>query len=575
MCIKIIKFSLVFIYPLLLLLLSLYLYRNKNYNSIIKKYKNIIMYNTIIALCIFIFLATLFFVYEDTIYVYDSSGYWTKFLSLRHSFKDASAIFENLLYTMNYTDYSTLPVLFIFLFSYFGSSYFVYILGIIFFYFTPLVYLMNICYFKFTNKHKRVPIFLVLLFFPIYISIFYGMPDISGFMLLTYIFMLFVIPSFNNINKHDYLLLNILMFILIFLRRWYIFPAATIYLIIFVKYLINNYKDIFSQKSLNDFTKILMSGLPLLIILIIFFRPYINVLLFNKFDDSYSYYQRNNHLIELVNFYSMFFIIIFLYGIFKYIRSRENLELFFYNAILFIIPLVIFASIQSLEIHHYYIITLPLFALWSYSIYQILDNNKILGTFTISLCILQLIHIFVPNNIDLYLATSVKKAPIKLENKDKLIEVSNDIESIVCDYYIYVASGGKEFNEDYLKNAKLPTPTKANYVYATLDARDIFPDYIQGIDYILLTDPIQYYDDPSHQQLYTIINKAITEEVIFKDIYKVVYTNELYYNKQVDVTLYQKVSPLTNEHLEWFYNEYTRIYPEKEYQIRNKLQLLD
>ena len=257
------------------------------------------------------------------------------------------------------------------------------------------------------------------------------------------------------------------------------------------------------------------------------------------------------------------------------VKDNEKNHIIFNILILCLTPMIIFTSIQSLEIHHYYIVTLPIFFIWSYSMHKIIDRNKILSKIVICLSVLQLIYIFLPNNIELQFMSNIKKPPVNLVNKDRLMEISNDIEKIVGDYYIYVASGGKGFNEDYLKNAELPTPTKVNYIYATLDARDVFPNYIQGINYILLTDPIQYYDDPDHQHLYTIINKAITEEDLFKDIYSPVYTNSLYYNGKIHVTLYQKVEPLTNEHLEWFYQEYIKIYPEKEYQIRNKLQLLN
>ena len=147
--------------------------------------------------------------------------------------------------------------------------------------------------------------------------------------------------------------MNLFGFMMIFLRRWYLFTLVAIYIVYFIKFLIRFKKDIFKKDADLGFVKIVSSGIILLLVILIFFRPFLGMVLGNSFSEAYSFYNHDGKLISLINFYSWITIMVSIYGICTLIKERNH-NIIVYISVLILIPLTLFWRIQSMEYHHYY-----------------------------------------------------------------------------------------------------------------------------------------------------------------------------------------------------------------------------
>ena len=566
---KLLKVSLSLIYPIILILLFLYIYKNNNYNQIINdKYKTIIR-NTIIVSIIFTIGFIIFFIFEDTIYRFDYAGAWSRNLELRNNYTNPLELLKYVYQTMLNNDYTSLSSLFQLGATFVSTSYGFLAYSTFIYYYLPIFILLQVLYFKYYNRYDYLPIIISIMFYPLYISIFFGIIDISGLLFFIISIMLVIIPKFKDISNKDYLLINILVFIMIFLRRWYLYPVLGLYICIFIKYLYY-YKFKINKESIKDLFRIISSGIILLLVLILFFRPYLERLLLNDFSSAYNYYDRGHKILGLINFYSILYCLVCVHGISKLIINKlycniTNILL----VIIVLIPLLLFWNIQNLEFHHYYMISFSILVLFTYGLYNIFSLNNKLKYLIMGLSIIQLCFIFSPYPNDTRLITTVRKFPERLEYKSDVVDISTYLNNVGGEWvYGYVATGNYSFNDDILKNATLPYKNNMKYVYATLDDRDNFPADFEAIKYVVISDPIMYLQEPKYQQMYKVITDAIVNNELFKDYYNKVYTKPLTYKSynpikvhNTNIMIYERTKDLTQDHLDYLYDEMIKLYP--------------
>lgn len=557
---NLIRLGLVGIYPLILILSFTYLYHKDKYKITIKKHLKHIIINTLVFILIGTAVIFVFFYFEDTIYSYDYAGHWQRSLELRKLFfENPNEILATVYNSMNYHEYSYLPALFGLGLTIFNTSYGFFCLTIFIYFLMPTIILLQIVYFSFTDKYPYLPLASFIIFYPLYLTIFYGEVDVIGLFFILMICLLIFIPKFEDIKISDFLLVNLYSFTAIFLRRWYLYCVVTIYLMLFIKYLAYYKFKPFSKSGLKDFAKIISSGLIMLIVILTLFFPFFNNVINNNFSEAYSYYDRGGKIAALINFYSIMICAVALIGIYQLWKSHHklNLVLLIFSIVL---PCLLFFQIQSFEYHHYHMINVSVYLLFLTGLVFILDKKiKILSIISISLLSIQSITIFtLPYNIPVL--TSIRKQPQVLEYKQDVVDFTYYLKSILIEDWqsAYIASGNSMINDSIIRNAILPDLDMPQIDFATLDLRDGFPKDIEYIQYIVTFDPI-LYSDQNYQHIFEVLSNAIWNEPLFKDVYNLIYETNI---GNVKVQVYEKISNITPEMKEYFYNQMISYYPE-------------
>lgn len=550
------------VYPSIIAICFYALYRKNKYKESIKKHWKWILCNTLTVLIVGSVFIYIFYSFEDTIYSYDYAGHWIRALKLRELFfNNPSEIFKSIYESMNYNEYSSLPALLGLGFILINDSYGFFVLSIFVGFLGPILLLLNIQYFTYYKKFKWLPIVVSIIFYPLYYSIIYGEVDVVGMLFVVMAYMLIILQDYDEIDTFDNIVMNLFGFMMIFLRRWYLFTLVAIYIVYFIKFLIRFKKDIFKKDTALGFVRIVSSGIILLVVILVFFRPFLGMVLGKSFSEAYSFYNHDGKLISLINFYSWITIMVSIYGIYTLIKERNH-NIIVYISVLILIPLIMFWRIQSMEYHHYYMITLNVLILFVVGLYNLLDKTKYINLLVLVMSF-QLILIYCPVlNYNLPVFTKLRKHPLVLEYKQDVIDFTYYLKSITPEDWqsAYLASGSSVLNDDMIRNSILPDTDAPQIDSAVLDLRDGFPKDLQYINYVITIDPIQY-SDKDYQHIYEIITEAIIRDTIVSKIYKPVNTVTI---NGLTLTVYERIDDFNKEIKEYFYQKMISYYPDKE-----------
>ncbi|MBR2801452.1 MAG: hypothetical protein IKE21_02505 [Erysipelotrichaceae bacterium] len=547
------------IWPLILLLSFLFLLRHRQDRETLKKYGKNILLNSILFAVLLSIAVFLFFRIEDTVYSYDYAGHWIRSLQLQKWFyEDPAHILPELFRSMNENDYSFLPgVLSLFL-TLWQTSYGWFCLSIIWAYLFPLTLLLQLIYFRFyTNRY--LPLLIGIIFYPLWFILFNGESDGGGLFFVTMILALLLARPYEESDLIDHLAVNLYAFLMIFFRRWYLYVLIVCYLLILVRYLLQYRKDLLSKESLQHLLYTVLTGLPALLVILIFFRPFVGRVLGSNFSEAYSFYDRSGKLAALINFFSLPILLISLYGLYGlYQKKRYAWIAAILTAI--ILPTFLFWRIQSYEHHHYCIILLPILTAFTEGLHSFSDKKIILLPLSILLAV-QSFLIFTP--VKAPLLTSVKRIPDTetAKYKNELLQFSLQLRELTSGEGIsaYLASGSSVLNDDMIRNVLLPDLDQPQIDTAVLDLRDGFPKDLEYIRYVILIDPIQYLNK-DYQHIYEVITEAIQKEPLVKELYQPVYETKI---DELKVTVYERTGDFSPAVKEYFYQKMLEYYPDK------------
>ena len=559
---NLIRLGLVGIYPMILILCFILIWCKEKYRNIIKENYKKIAVITIIFMVLLLVGMAIYFSVEDTIYVYDYAGHWKRALIVRDLFlKDPLNVLPRVYDSMLYDDYSLLPGLFQIIPLIFGTSYSYFSITSVVLFLTPSIALFQILYLSYFEGKLFSLSLAIISFFPIYINSFYGKIDVVG---LFFVFMcvgLIILPEFEEIDFVDNLSMNLFGFLMIFLRRWYLYSLVGLYIAYFIKYLVY-IKFTLNKENFKKFIKILFSGILLLVVILAYFYPFFSMVINNNYSEAYEIYDRSGKFIELINFYSVVIFSIFVYGLYKSYREKKNIEIIYLFSTISIISIFLFWGVQSMEYHHYNMINGFLLFFYAYGIENLINQN-LYAKLAVSIVLLfQVVNVFLYNGLNVPFFTNVKKIPEIRGDKQDIVDFSNYLKEITTNKgeFAYLASSTYYFNDDLLRNAILPDLRSPEIITAVFDLRDGFPKNLQYVKYIITIDPI-LYTDKDYQHIYDIITNALLSEGKVKELYRI--SKELNISG-LNITIYEKIGEWSQEVKEYFYEEMLRYYPDKE-----------
>lgn len=547
------KYLLFLIYPLILIGYGLIIYK-KYKDTILHNIKPLIINTTIISIVICGGLY-IFFSFENTIYAYDYAGHWIRSLEIKELFINNPGKILPLVYdSMNNMDYSYLPALFNFPLLLIKDGYRWFAITNYVLFLLPSIVLLQILYFNKTKLNKYLPILLIVLFYPLYLTLFYGKVDVCGLFFILICYTLIIFQKSENITYIDSLLINLFIFLSIFLRRWYLYTTICFYLAYLIKILLSKGKK-------EDYYKFCLSFVIVLIICVLFFRGFILNALTNNYSEAYQFYNRDNKLLSFINYLSPILLIVCIFGLIE--EFVNNRQLLIINFISIIVPCILIWRIQSFEYHHYYVFLINIIILFIHGLSFLFNKNMIVSWVAIILLIVQATCIFLSPQGNFLFFTNIKKQPEILENKEQLIDIANYIKSIEPDdnTTAFIAGGSYGIiTDDLLRNAFLPDLDGPNIDSSVFDIRDGFPKDIQFIKYIILIEP-SLYMDKDYQHMYDVIKEGLLNNQDISSLYSHIKTMPI--NDKYDALIYERIGKLTPKSKQFFYNQMIKYYPDK------------
>ena len=558
---NLLRIGLVSIYPIVLMLLFAIILHKKRYQQALKNKWKQLLINTIIITIISTTVIMLFFYFEDMIYSYDYSGHWVRFLELRELFFESPKDILSLVYnSMNYNDYSYLPALFMLPFSIFGVGYGYFCLSIFIYFLLPFVVFSQIIYYGNFDKFDYLPAFIYIAFYPLYYGIFFNEVDCVGLIFILFTIIILFTQSIDEIDIFDIIGVNLSVFTLLFLRRYYLYYVFSMYLVFLIKTILQikhsntNYRIII--------LKTIATGFIALLVILVLFMPYVVGVLSNNFSEAYAVYDRDNKISALINYFSILTLCVSIFGIYK-AYNRKTLSFVLQIVATIIITCLLFWRVQAFEYHHYNLISVQFLILFTYGIYNLSKDKQYISFAFIFLLTFQTTNIFlnfVPKSFPIL--TTQRKQPEIFWGLEKFKDLNTYLSELTAGdgISVYLASGSSIFNDDLLRNANLPDLSKRPSIdSAIFDLRDGFPKDLEHIRYVLTIDPIQYINK-DYQHMYDVISNAIWNKPTISDIYTLIYTDKI---SGLTINIYEKTGDYTPEIKQYFYDEMIIHYPDK------------
>lgn len=556
---NILRFGIVSFYPLIIIGFFILILRRKDLLNVVKKHYKSIILNALIISIITIISLIVFFKLEDMIYSYDYAGHWVRSLEMRDLFfTNPLQILPKLYQSMNHSDYSYLPSVILLPITIINSSYGFFCIGNYIMFILPTIILLQILYFMYFNKYKLLPIFIYIAFYPLYFGLFFGEVDCSGLFFVTISLLFLFLTPIKDIKYSEIISINISTLMLLFLRRYYLFYIAIMYILFLIRVLIHYFKK---EKNNKLLLYALSSGIFALIIIILFFRPYMFNVLNNNFNEAYEVYNRNNKISALLNYFSLISFVFIGNSVYQLYKQKREIAL--YLPLMVIMICLLFWRTQAFEYHHYNLITIPMLFLFSNGIIYFLNNYKKISVAFICLLIFQSSNIYlniIPNSIPIF--TTLRKQPEVFWGTDKFKELSYYLADLTKGegQSIFMATGSSIFNYDLLQNANLPDiSNRPKFDTKTFDLRDGFPKDLEHIRYVIVSDPIQYINK-DYQHMFDVISNAITKNTIVSTIYTPISTFKIDY---LNVVVYEKTGDFSPAIKQYFYDEMLKFYPDK------------
>ena len=536
---------------------------------------------------------TIYILNEKYIYYWDFTGYWDlySFLGEKFALSPHQAI-KSIVSSIQNDEYNLFPVLFLMPFYYvFGDSRLTYVLATANLYLIPSVLILTFLSEKIVRSYRGkidgwvffLSFATIILFWPSWIPLLRGLPDISGIVFLGLALLIYFQKPIEE-QKGNYLIaLGVLLFLMTISRRWYSFWAFTFLATSFIErtvFLIRN-RSFTKKNFITIVKKLAYPFFTYTILMILLIRPILIKSIESDYGYIYSAYKLpllqsirdfEKHLgITLISFV--------LIAIVLASRRKEQGRIALFATLQLILIFYLFNRIQSFGLQHYLLISANIIILLTLFIDEIYSISKkpffriaFLSTYTF-IFLTSFSLVFIPSTETLfplsYAFPLVRCYPLKRNDIEEIYRMVNTLENILDknpSEFIYVLSSSKLFNSSTLSAAARKTNKNSIILKnlkptADVDRRDGFPFAFFESKYVILADPIQYALPEKDQQVVGILaQKILNKEGIGMDYEKMPFTFNL--DNGVKVYIYQRLSPATYGDVRGILNEFLLSYPD-------------
>ncbi len=554
------------------------IFKHETWKNTIKKQWKVFLLFSFVSFVFYVSFSIWFLSQESFITYWDFAGFWRRAIDVNNRIQsEPQAVLQYIYRTILVDEYSSFPQLLMAIpLRLIGDTYPRFVLSNVVLFLWPSS-ILSFIYFNIKQKNSSklfliLSALLILLFTGNLIPMYLGYIGSVG---LPFIIALFILSEREFQFKYD-LTIALNLVLLVFIRRWFAYFALAYFLIFPL------IRVIYHQK---DWKKILIhyfiQGISALLILVIFFYPLVDKMLFYDYAYAYQYNQSSSlkAIIDwFIQFYSpigVLFIALGMINVIKNFKKYETLVALLFQSIFI---LFFFNRIQLFGSHHYYMINTNILLIMLMGISLLIQiHHKFLKIGISVLCIFifsqNFMTTFIPFSIvpPVYyqytnqFLTNLRVLPRVNTDADNIRRIVNFINELTGENvydYTYVLASSARFSDELLRNAYLPeqlNPIPSLYSTKQIDERDGLPYYFFTFKYIVVTDPIQLVN-PAHQNVISILANGMLNDDELRKYYFLEKEFEL--NSGIKVYVYGRMDTIPEEIVNRYESYFKEIFPD-------------
>jgi len=522
-------------------------------------------------------LLTIFYSFDQQIYYFDFAAYWKNYIDFSNFvFENPKYLLVESYYTSTLSDYGKLPALFLVLPSkIFGLTFKGYVMSIFNFFILPsmffsIVYLSTILK-KVNAKFSKLAFIPLLLCVSVYIPMIVGYVGSAGLVFIAVTAC--ILYDYEKIDVIDSLILVLVVIALAFTRRWYLFFIVAFFLSWGFMIVIDMIRD--KKFNIMKFKHILITGLTSLIIVVVFFNPYVVRVLTNNFSVEYSAYKLPTTFDDIMLLITRFGGLVtglFVYAFYVLYKEKEYHRESAYHFMIVLSTFVMFVQIQSFDTHHMYLLIFSVMyfvVIGLQSLYMRVDKRwfRVVCALVLSAGILVS---FVPREdkgeLNRGILFSSYYHPPRVNNVWPIKHLATTLNELTRDgSYVYLNASNAVINSDMVRNANLPEVFNSvplmEYI-SVVDKRDGFPNDFHKIEYVVVVIPNVYNMGEENQHVMRLIDEGVTSVEVVARHYDLV--ERIQIDPAFWVEIYLRNSELSKEAENYFESELKKVYPNLE-----------
>lgn len=462
------------------------------------------------AIAAFTGMFVLFFIgMEDTIKQYDATVYWIKSIQISEQmYMDLFQSILNIKETLS-AEYGNLPVLLFAPFiHYFGKNYLAYCFFVYIIYGIPatsLIVLYLVRVMKKCGFHRQnLNLWIYAAFFSpaMLLPILSGYLDIIGIVFVGVMLNLSLDWNYGTFTVGKDFLFVFLSVILLFSRRWYAFYIVGFYFSFAIEEIIKQFMERkFQCKRIMHLlcNLLLIAGISCIVIFILN-REVFSVFLGGNYNEAYAAYKiRPTYMDFLKGIRNLggIFSGLAVVGFISLCVRRESRKYWIKIVVPPVVAGILFGTVQSMGIHHLYLIV-PHLVIFEGAgiviIFTFLKRIRWVHILLVMVILLNMLVCFSPvlTSVDTMLLSDIRKYPDKMENAAVIKEVSRYLSEL--EGTVYICGEGNDVSCELLNRCLLPEVEEAlpNMISnAIVDNRDGFPSQAFLADYIVVRNPYE------------------------------------------------------------------------------------
>lgn len=519
---------------------------------------------------------------ERYIYFWDYSGYWMNCIA--HSDKMFSAPITTLWElkeSIDCQEYNNfIPYLLALPLRMLGTEFVTYVLCVFNMFIVPTILGISgiVCMLlKKINKYSLNSFVISTLFsfmiVPLILPAFFGMVD--SFCLLTSICIFLIIISGKMACKQFVFNFETAFLLLLTLigRRYFAYEVIAFIFSFIVYTFFENFVEKNKENLKLNIKNFFLTGTLFCVSMVLFLRNFLLRSLMNDIKLAYSAYQSGDYLHNYYNiilYFGIITIFLALFGIAYLAINKKVRKYALFFILMFFVTSFLFYRIQSMGMHHYYTIILPILFCSAFSV-CILHTKKIriilyfIGL--LNICFITGLCKNIQNPFINSMFASDMVISKKREDINEIRLLADHLNKLSAENSsIYVLASSTILNDSIIRCVNLPDELNAvpNIVNTPcVDLRDGFSTTFYDADFVVVAEPIQYHLDKEDQKVIGLLAEEFIKNGKISKKYKKISTYNL--DENVSVYLYKRIKSFTMEdkvYLRDKFNKYYKSYPE-------------
>ena len=531
---------------------------------------------------------------NKTVYLWDQVVYWGITKDFTDLFlSDVTSGFDRLYHSILVEDYNVFPTISLLAWNkLIGASYLNWSISVYLFCILPAMLAFILVLLKAGNKDEIISNWgllaiasWVILYPQFTAAATRGYLDGFGLLFIGILVYDFISDELTKYDWQKSLWLALVIIFLLFTRRWYAFWVVGYFIAIASTRLISLYlKEISKQQFKTAFLQIITSGLACLVVLVLFFYDFLDRALFGQYKQvltAWQVHSLSSMLMETIGYFGYFYMAMAAMGVWFSLKNTGLRYLTIFLLTCTIIAFILFTRVQSLGMHHLYIVC-PLILIESFFgikyFFDLIIKQGRVFTKALLVSISGLFFFSIAYSHTLYdklplitkwvcpwsFSSQIRTDMGQLKEVISYLNVINPLTNNSAKG-VYVLASSHEYNGQLFKNFNLPKTNAVNGLLSTheVDRRDGFPINFFRSDFVAVVDPIQLHLNPEEQTTIKYLSEQLLSGSGIGKSFELI--NQTNMGNGKTIKIYKKTNEIDLNEIQTFSNVLKQRYPDLKY----------